>query len=221
MIRRFTATFIAGLFALLPLLITVGLIGFVMGKLNAWLGPQSPFGMWLTTLSSSLALSYILSIAIVVLFIWCIGWLARRVTGQRLTRLMDQIIARIPFINKVYKSVEQVVALLNRKDGDAASALSNVVLARIGNVRVLGMLASPHPVVIHGVPHFIVYLPSTPIPASGQNLVVPCADVEDVDISVEELTKILLSLGSLGAGILNSKSPLILPGPIMSPAPAS
>ena len=84
-------------------------------------------------------------------------------------------------------------------------------MAQIANVRVLGMLSSSDPVLINGVPHYIVYLPSTPIPASGQNMLVPCSDVEDVDISIEELTKILLSLGSLGPGIMGAKSPLILP----------
>jgi uncharacterized membrane protein len=118
--------------------------------------------------------------------------------------------ARIPFINKVYNSAEQVVGLLGKKDGDAASALSNVVMVRIANFKVLGMLASHESVLVDGAPHFIVFLPSTPIPASGQNLIVPCADVMDVDVSVEEMTRILISLGSLGPAVMNSKHPLVL-----------
>jgi uncharacterized membrane protein len=51
-----------------------------------------------------------------------------------------------------------------------------------------------------------VFLPSTPIPASGQNILVPVADVTDAGISVEEMTKILVSLGSLGPGILNQQA---------------
>jgi uncharacterized membrane protein len=123
------------------------------------------------------------------------------------------LVSRIPFINKVYNSAEQVVQLMSRQEGDAASALANVVMIRIANVRVLGMLSSPDPVLIHGDPHFIVFLPSTPIPASGQNVIIPAADVEDVTLSIEELTKVLISLGSLGPQIMNAKQPLILPTP--------
>jgi uncharacterized membrane protein len=210
MLQRFMATFFAGLFALLPLLITIGVIGFLVTKLFTWLGPGSYFGLWLASIYPRLEITYPASFVIVILVITLAGYFARRVTGKRLAGLFTWIMGRIPFINKVYHSVEQIVNLMAKHDGDAGSALSNVVMANIANVRVLGMLSSSDPVLINGVPHYIVYLPSTPIPASGQNLLVPCCDVEDVDVSVEELTKILLSLGSLGPGIMSAKSPLIL-----------
>lgn len=211
MLQRFMATFFAGLFALLPLLITIGVVGFLVTKLFTWLGPGSLFGQWLSSIYPRLGITYPLSFLIVIVVITGVGVFARRVTGKRLAGLFTWMIGRIPFVNKVYHSVEQIVNLMAKHEGDAGSALSNVVMAQIANVRVLGMLASSDPVHINGVPHYIVYLPSTPIPASGQNLLVPCSNVEDVDISVEELTKILLSLGSLGPGIMSEKSPLILP----------
>jgi uncharacterized membrane protein len=211
MLKRFVQAFIAGLFALLPLIITLGVIGFLVNKLVTWLGPASLFGQWMISIYPRLEITYPASFVIVILMISLVGYFARRVTGKRVAWLMDLIISRIPFINKVYHSVEQIVGLLNKGQDDAASALSNVVMANIANIRVLGMLSSPEPVLVNGIPHFIVYLPSTPIPASGQNILVPCTDVEDVDVSVEELTKILLSLGSLGPGIMGEKQPLILP----------
>ena len=211
MLRKLVTTFVAGLLALLPLLITILIVGFVVGKLNAWLGPGSAFGVWLAGFYPHVALSYGVSLAAALVLILLVGVLAKRMTGWRVTRLLDSLIARIPLINKVYKSVEQIVGLMSKQGGTEAAALSNVVLAQIANVRVLGMLSSPDPVVIEGEPHFIVYFPSTPIPASGQNVLVPCKNVEDVDVTVEELTKILFSLGSLGPAIMNEKQPLILP----------
>lgn len=218
MLQRFTATFAAGLLAVLPLVITVGVISFIISKLNSFLGPQSPFGKLMHELEVQLGvpegwgLSYIVSVILVVMAIWIIGLGARRLAGQRAGNLFNAMMARVPFINKVYNSAEQVVGLLSKKDGDAASALSNVVLVHIANFKVLGMLASPDRVVVDGVPHFIVFLPSTPIPASGQNLIVPCEDVVDVDVSVEEMTRILISLGSLGPTVMNSKENLIIQG---------
>jgi uncharacterized membrane protein len=218
MLKRFMTTFFAGLFALLPLVITLSLVGFLVTKVVAWIGPSSAFGLWLAAIYPRLELTYPASLVIVVVMITAVGYFARRVAGQRIAWFFEWLIGRIPFINKVYHSVEQVVGLLQKGQGDAASALSNVVMAHIANVKVLGMLSSSDPVLVHGVPHFIVYIPSTPIPASGQNILVPCTDVEDVDVSVEELTKILLSLGSLGPGIMSSKAQLILPNPATTAA---
>jgi uncharacterized membrane protein len=215
MLRRIAGTFIAGLLALLPLIITVLVVSFLVGKLHAWLGPRSAFGSWMQGLALTwripAELSYLGSIVVVVTLICIIGLFAQRFTGRRASAWITYLVSRIPFINKVYNSAEQVVQLLAHKDGDAASALANVVMVRIANVRVLGMLSSADPVLINGEPYYIVFLPSTPIPASGQNVIIPAADVEDVTISVEEMTKIIISLGSLGPGIMNAKQQLILP----------
>lgn len=216
MLRRFIATFAAGLLAVLPLVLTVTVVAFIISKLNAFLGPQSGFGQLMQALEGRLGLPagiglpYAASVVLVVLAIWLLGLIARRVTGRRLGGLLTAVIGKIPFINKVYNSAEQVVGLLAKKDGDAAGALSNVVLVHIANVKVLGMLASHEPITIEGKAHFVVFLPSTPVPASGQNLIVPCDDVIDVDVSVEELTRILISLGSLGPPVLNSKPQLVI-----------
>ncbi|MCH7472420.1 DUF502 domain-containing protein [bacterium] len=225
MIRRLTGTFVAGLLALLPLLITIAVVGFLVGKLQTWLGPGSAFYGWTQALSESVNIqpfwSYLISIIVVVVFICVVGYFARRVTGRRIGILVNELIGRIPFINKVYTSVEQVVGLIKQGGkGGAEAALSNVVLVRFANTRILGMLASPQTVDILGTPHYLVYFPSTPIPATGFNYLVPCEDVEDADVSVEDLTKILLSLGSLGPDILNAKSPLLLPRKSAEGSPA-
>ena len=216
MLRRFTGTLIAGLFALLPMVITVAIVVLLVNKLVQWFGPQSQIGMVIVSaLDIPRWLSYLIALAAVICFIWVVGVLAKRITGRKISALIEEGIAKIPFINKVYSSVDQVVAMFQKKD-DAAAALSNVVLATIANVSVLGMLASDDPVIIDGVPHFLVYLPSTPIPSSGQNLLIPCDSVRDVDVTVEEMTKILISLGSLGPRILNAKSPLFISNPALT-----
>lgn len=220
MLRRFAGTFVAGLTTILPLVITIGLVVFLAGYIYAWFGPGSLIYMFVTYISEPfgpaaqswvMPVIYLLSLLTVILAIWAVGFFARKYIGQRIGDWIELVIGKIPFINKIYHSVDQVVDLFKKKDKDSAAALSNVVLVHIANINVLGMLASPIPINIKGVPHFLVYLPSTPIPSSGQNLLVPCSDVDDVAVSVEEMTKILISLGSLGPDILNSKQPLILP----------
>lgn len=218
--KRLSGMFIAGLFAMLPLVVTIAIIGFLADKLNKILGPGSAFGklfsVTVTQADGSIqqefsTLGYISSFVIVILLILVVGFFAQRVTGKRIGGWVNHLISKVPFINKVYGSVEQVVSLVNQSDSDAVGALSNVVFAKIANTKVIGMLSSPDSIMIGDTPHYLIYFPSTPLPATGFNYLIPCSDVEDADVSVEELTKILFSLGSLGPSIMNKKQPLVLP----------
>lgn len=216
MLRRFSSTFIAGLFAVLPLIVTFALIVYLVTLVNSWIGPASKFGGLLRMVSRDntwvMVGCYAMSLIIVVAVIWVVGYLATRVAGRRMGQMVAGLVGRVPFVNKVYSSVEQVVELV-RKGGqhDAAAALANVVFARIANTTVLGMLSSPEVVEIDGVAHVMVYFPSSPIPATGFNYLVPKTDVWDANVSVEDMTKIILSLGSLGPSLMNRRTPLAMP----------
>jgi uncharacterized membrane protein len=216
MVRKFMGTLVVGLTALLPLTITIAVFVFLASYIYAWFGPASTLGQTLISLrdkelSIPLWFSYPLLIIIAVALIWVVGYFARQFIGKKIGEWFEAIIARIPFINKVYHSVDQVVELFRKKDGDAAQALSNVVLMRYANTRMLGMLASDDRVVVEGVAHYMVYVPSSPVPTTGFNYLVPCEEVLDVDITVEEMTRIIVSLGSLAPRTMNAKTPLVLP----------
>lgn len=209
MLRKLGSYFLAGLLAVLPLVFTIAVVGFVYAKLLEWLGPQSRFGTVVQSISQSTALppvvAYAMTFTLVVAVILLLGMFATRFTGKRLLAFFNRLIGRIPFINKVYGSAEQVVQLFNNQDSDSVSALSNVVLARFANSYVLGMLANANPVRIHGQDHVFFYMPNTPVPATGNLYIIPVEDIYHVDMSVEELTRIEVSLGSLGPGIINSR----------------
>jgi uncharacterized membrane protein len=83
--------------------------------------------------------------------------------------------------------------------------LSQVALARFANTHVLGMLANSEPVHVGGVPHLFFYMPNTPLPATGNLYLVPAADITVLEMSVEEMTRVELSLGSLGPGVMNKQ----------------
>ena len=216
MLRRFSSTFVAGLFAVLPLVVTIALIIYLVTMVNSWIGPASRVGDLLRMVSRDntwiMVGCYVASLAVVMLVIWLVGYFATRVAGRRFGLIVASLMGRVPFVNKVYSSVEQVVGLL-RQGGqhDAASALANVVFVKIANTTILGMLASSQAVEINGVRHMMVYFPSSPIPATGFNYLVPETDVWDANVSVEDMTKIILSLGSLGPSLMNLRSPLAMP----------
>ena len=214
----------AGLFSLLPLVITLGVLTYLFNMVYSWLGPNSWFGRFVARHADQqleAVLLYISTLLVILLLIFVVGMFTRGAAGTRYDSIRQAIrnyfashttgfIKKIPFINTVYNSAEQVVDLFQQRDEDAVKSMSNVVIARVANTQILGVLASKKKVMVGDVPHYFVYWPSTPVPASGFSYLVPCEDVVDIDISVEEMTRVYVSFGSLGPIIMNSKKQLYL-----------
>jgi uncharacterized membrane protein len=214
--RKFAGTLLTGLLAITPFAVTIGLIAFVVDALYGFVGPESTIGQWLLAAEEALAIpryiSYPASVVLVILVIWAIGNMARLYIGRRFRQWAEAMIGKIPLINKIYSSVDQVLDLVTKRDSSTGPALTNVVVARIANTQILGLLAGTEPININGVPHYLIYMPNLPVPTTGNAYLIPCSDVLDVDLSAEELTRIMVSLGSLGPGIMNKKQPLVVPG---------
>jgi uncharacterized membrane protein len=215
----FTA-FVAGSLAILPLLITLVVVGFVYTKLTQWLGPNSRIGQLLHKLSKHWdlppAVIYGLSMVAVVVLITALGLFATRATEAGLDRVLDSI----PLVSTLYQSSKQVVNVLGgeKQTSVPGGGKARVVLARIANGSVLGLLASDKPVVVAGQSYYMIYWPSTPLPASGQNYLVPVQDVKFLDMTVDELTQTYLSMGSMAPQLVNGKEVQTAPDAASAPA---
>ncbi|MEZ5339758.1 MAG: DUF502 domain-containing protein [bacterium] len=215
MLKKIGSTMAAGLFAILPLVITLAVLTYLFNMIYGWLGPESAFGRFVGRHAEKqfeAALLYLATLVVILLMIYVVGLFTRGAAGSRLEGIRSIIgryfaghvtgmIKKVPFINTVYNSAEQVVDLFQKKDEDAAKAMSNVVLAKYANMWILGMLASSKPVMIRDKPYYYIYFPNTPMPATGFSYIIPCEDVVDIDMTVEEMTRIYVSFGSLAPGI--------------------
>ncbi len=227
MLKKIGNIMVAGLFSILPLVITLAVLTYLFNMIYGWLGPNSAFGRFVARNADQkyeAALLYIITLLVILLLIFVVGLFTRGQAGTRYDSIRNAIgnyvarhvtgmIKKIPFINTVYNSAEQVVDLFQQRDEDAVKSMSNVVIARVSaNTHILGVLASKKKIQVNDVPHYFVYWPSTPVPASGFSYLVPCADVVDIDMSVEEMTRVYVSFGSLGPVIMDSKKQLYLHG---------
>lgn len=207
MLAKLIATFLTGLLTLLPLVITLAIVGYIYAKLRQWLGPQSHVGAILKKFSQRMALHPVLTYCIifsaVVLLISLIGVFARRATEVRFARLIE----RIPVISKIYDSSEKIVDVLAGPEfahqKQAPTSLKKVVMAKVANGNMLGLLASETPVTVAGQEYLAVFCPASPVPATGLIYYVKPEDVIPLDMTVEELTQVALSMGSLAPEVLN------------------
>jgi uncharacterized membrane protein len=99
--------------------------------------------------------------------------------------------------------VGQIVDLFGRKDQSGSERFGVVGQIRVGNVKILGFLTSSDTyIMFDGREHLLVYIPNSPIPFTGFNMLVPSEDFQRLEIPVEDAMKLLMSFGLLGRDVL-------------------
>jgi uncharacterized membrane protein len=206
--RGILGTFAAGMFVILPFVLTIAIIGWIGSWVVDLIGPGSALGAALRNLGlwyvSDPVVAEVAGWVIVLVGIWGLGVLVKSTTKARIDEGFDSVMGRIPFVRGVYRPVSQVVGLL-RKDGESDVKSMAVVYCWFGEERsggFLALLVSPR------VFHFeerrchLIYIPATPLPMSGGLVFVPTEAVHAVPMSVDDLMKVYLSLGVLADQII-------------------
>ena len=202
------STFLAGLFAVLPIVITVGIMAWVGGLLKAWLGPESFVGkalfqMGLRFVTDPIVAS-VLGWVAVLLAIWFLGALLKWVGKKRIEKAFNAAVERIPLVNVLYRPVAQVVDMVQRDPADKLQGMSVVYCAfgGEGGAGFLGLLVSDQLYRFNGQACQIVYVPTSPVPMSGAVVFAAADSVHRVDMQVDDLMKICLSIGVMSSKVI-------------------
>lgn len=205
------STFMTGLFVVLPIVVTIAIMGWAGGIVVAWLGPQSPFGQALQFVGLNLLdaetskwLGTLIGWVIVIAGIWMIGIVVKSATRQKLEQTFHGMIERIPVVNAIYKPVSQVVSMLKKDDNSEMKGMT-VVYCNFGSAHgggFLALLTSKDAFDFDGQKSFAVYIPTSPIPMSGGIVFVPTEKVTMLEMSVDELMQIYFSLGVMAPKVV-------------------
>jgi uncharacterized membrane protein len=197
--------FLTGLATLLPFVVTVLVVGWIVKLADAYVGPSSYFGMLLGRMVGDdyKYPGYLTGYLIVVICIILLGFLVTRATVSRFQKTLDRMFAKIPFFGKIYSSVGQAVELFGSTGSNGMEKFGGVGLAKLGNISAVVLLTSPQRYTfLDGKPHLLVFVPNSPIPATGFNVLVPEENFQKLDMPMEDLIKMSMSLGLLGPQIL-------------------
>ncbi|WP_340099830.1 DUF502 domain-containing protein [Salinibaculum salinum] len=187
---------IAGIALIAPLVVTVVAVRLIFGWLRGILNPIIQ-ETGLVSLSGNIEIVAELgALAILLLGITLLGYLAQRSGGARLFDLFDRLVGIIPMVSVVYSSVRQVSdSLVNRE-----SKYESVVLVEYPRegLYVLGFVTSESPGAVTdalGREAYNVYVPNSPNPTQGRFMLVPTEDVIDIDMSVSRTVRLLVTTG--------------------------
>ena len=198
--------FITGLLIWAPLGITLWVLSFILGMMdqsimllpNAW-QPRALVGFNIPGVGAIMTL----------LVVFITGLLTANFIGQRLVRWWEALLHRIPVVRSIYQSVKQISDTVFSPSGQAFRQAVLVQYPRQGSWTIGFLTGTPGGEIADRLGDNMVslYVPTTPNPTSGFFLMVPKSDVLELDMSVEDALKYLISMGVVAPTTLPVKTP--------------
>ena len=195
--RRIRNVFITGLLITLPIALTYFILQFLFKNLDA-LSPV--FTKVLIDMGAPIPEGYripALGLVITLLIVLTVGWFTTNFFGKQMIKLGESIVEKIPFVRRIYNGSKQVVQSIAHAD---TSAFRKVVLLEFPR---RGMLAigfvtgeSRGEVQQYTADNVLnVFVPTMPNPTSGFLVFVPPEELTEVDMSIEDGIKYVVSGG--------------------------
>ena len=205
---RWRASFFTGLVIVLPGVITLAVVKWFFGTVSSftdtllfflpyWLNPKvvyqdgvagSMFWYW-----SLLAL--LLGVAILSV----IGGMTRYYIGKRLIAWADNMMLRVPVLNKIYGTIKQVDEAFTSGKKSSFKTVVLVEYPREG-IYSVGFITSEQADEVQRKTNekcVCVFIPTTPIPTGGFLIIVPLEKVFKLDMSVADGFKYIISIGAI------------------------
>jgi uncharacterized membrane protein len=198
---------LTGLLVWLPLAVTVWALAWLVDILNAIFGNLLHGLIAVAPASMAQALQGLpdipgLGVFLVLFAMLATGALVSNVAGRWVVTQWDKLFTNIPIVKSIYNSVKKVSNTLFSNNGNAFRTAMLVQYPRAGSWTIAFQTGVPSgEVQSHlGADFVSVYVPTTPNPTSGFFLMLPRADVIELDMSVDEALTYVISMGLVSPG---------------------
>ena len=190
---------IAGLLVVIPLATTIWLSTivsrFVLSLLTSIPKQLNPF-ITLNPLLQDL-INLVLGLTVPLLGILLIGLMARNIVGRWLLEFGEGTLSKIPLAGSVYKTLKQLLETFLRDNSTRFRRVVLVEYPREGlfSVGFVTGLVGPSLQPELDQPLLSVFIPTAPNPTTGWYTLVPESSVKDLNISVEDAFRTIISAG--------------------------
>jgi uncharacterized membrane protein len=196
--KKIRAYFFTGLLVLIPLVLTIYIIwnlflaidGILRGFVYTFV--LEKFGLRVVQVPG---LGFITLILVIVFT----GILTRNYFGRKIVNFGDSVVQRIPLINKVYNAIKQISYAFFSEKREVFKKAILFEYPRKG-MYCIGFFTQDTRGTVQEVLEedvVSVFLPTTPNPTSGFLLFVPKTDVIELDLTIEEALKLIISGGAI------------------------
>ena len=227
---------IAGLVLWVPILVTVLVVRFILELMDnvlllmpPALRPETLFGVHVPGIGALVALVLLL----------LTGVLVSNMIGRSLVRLWEDLLNRIPFVRAIYSGVKSFSSTLLSSSSKSFKKVLLIEYPRRGIWTIAFQTAAEVPWLrsLGSEPQVCVFVPTTPNPTGGFMLLLPRSQVIELDMSIDEAMKLVVTLGVVvpdapvhgtapsgegaGGGTALSTQPMPTAAPVVPAAPGT
>ena len=193
----FRASFLTGLVVIAPVGLTIWLIWSVTGWIDGFVLPLVP-----RTIQPEKYIGINLrgvGVIIFLVFTTFIGWIAKGLIGRSLIGFAEGLVDRMPVVRTIYSGIKQISETVFAQSERSFEKACLIQYPRKG-IWAIGFVSTGAKGEVAERAETSgqlmgVFLPTTPNPTSGFLLFVPEEDVIELDMSVEEAAKLVISAG--------------------------
>lgn len=194
---RLRASFLTGIVVIAPVFLTIWLIwsiigwvdGFVLPLVPNRFNPEQYIGINLRGVG----------VIIFLLFTIFVGWVAKGLIGRSLIRFAEGLVERMPVVRSIYSGVKQIAETIFAQSERNFEKACLIQYPRKG-IWAIGFISTDARGEVSDKAETMgklisVFVPTTPNPTSGFLLFFPEEDVIELDMTIEDAAKLVISAG--------------------------
>ncbi|WP_295313500.1 DUF502 domain-containing protein [Roseobacter sp.] len=207
LLARSRANFLTGLVVIAPVGLTIWLIWSVVGWIDGFVLPLVPRSYQpdrliqdLLGLDPSVQINVRgIGVVIFLLFTVLVGWMAKGIIGRSMIRFAESLVERTPVVRTIYSGIKQISETVFAQSERSFERACVIEYPRKG-IWAIGFISTNTKGEIatrsnDGRAMLSIFLPTTPNPTSGFLLFVPEEDVTELEMTVEDAAKLVISAG--------------------------
>ena len=205
MLARLRTSLLTGIVVIAPVALTIWLIWSVIGWFDGFVLPfvpdaYRPEKILNTLFGYDLKLN-IRGVGVVVFLVFAtlVGWLAKGLIGRSFIKYAENLVNRMPVVRSFYSGIKQIAETVFAQQERSFEKACMIEYPRKG-IWAIGFISTTAKGEIaernsSTGPMVSVFVPTTPNPTSGFLLFFPKADIIELEMSIEDAAKLVISAG--------------------------
>ncbi|SLN60371.1 DUF502 domain-containing protein [Roseisalinus antarcticus] len=216
-------SFLTGIVVIAPVGLTVWLIWTVVGWVDGFVWPFVPdsyqpnalINRFLGLEGAERIEINVRGIGVIVFFVFTImvGWIAKGIIGRSFISWGEGLVGRLPVVRSIYNGAKQLAETVFAQSETSFEKACLIQYPREG-IWAIGFISTETrgevPIKAQTEDMLSVFVPTTPNPTSGFLLFFPRSDVVELDMTIEEAAKLVISAGLVYPGSRDEPLPEVL-----------
>src|SRR6476620_9968983 len=197
---RLRSYFLTGLIVVGPVAITIYVVWWFITLVDAWVKPLIP--------PQYLPEHYLpfnvpgVGLIFGITGVMLVGALTANLFGRTLVTYSEMMLARMPIVRSVYRTLKQIFETVLSKNGGSFKRVGLIEFPRRGLYAIVFLAGEPPQEIEeklgNGNPMITVFMPNGPNPTTGFICFMPASEVIALDMAVEDAAKLVVSAGLVG-----------------------